>query len=112
VHAQNVTQNVTQNLFELFSSDPVEVNMKALKAKLAVALVAMIRAKQWNQATASERLRVTQPRISNLFRGKLEKFSVDALLEMFVRVGYKVEADLDPNKEDLPFSLAVKKAML
>jgi predicted XRE-type DNA-binding protein len=102
----------TQNLFELFTADPVEANMQALKAKLAIAVVAMIRSKQWTQATASEQLKVTQPRMSNLFRGKLDKFSIDALFEMFLRVGYKVEADVDPKNDDMPFSIAMKKAML
>lgn len=102
----------SQNLYELFSEDPVEYNLKALKAKLAIALVELIRQKDWTQAAAAEKLHVTQPRMSNLFRGKLEKFSIDALLQMLVRVGYKLETDFDPSNEREPLSLAVKRAML
>mgnify|MGYP004703616605 CR=1 FL=1 len=102
----------TQNLYEMFSSDPVEANKKFLKAKLAVSIVAMIRANGWNQKAASEHLNVSQPRVSNIVRGRLEKFSIDTLIEMFLRMGYKVEADVHPNNESLPFSMGIKKAML
>lgn len=102
----------SQNLYELFSEDPVEFNMKALKAKLAIALVALIREKEWTQVVAAEKLQVTQPRMSNLVRGKLEKFSIDALLQMWVRVGYKLETDFDPLNDKVPLSLTVKRAML
>ena len=102
----------SQNLYELFSEDPVEYNMKSLKAKLAITLVELIRARHWNQAAAAEHLNITQPRMSNLFRGKLDRFSIDTLMEMIVRIGYKFEMDFDPTDEKNPLSMAVKRAML
>jgi predicted XRE-type DNA-binding protein len=102
----------SQNLYELFSEDPVEFNIKALKAKLAIALVEMIRNRDWTQAVAAEQLQVTQPRMSNLVRGKLEKFSIDALLQMLVRAGYKLETDFDPTDEKAPLAVTIKRAML
>lgn len=102
----------TQNLYERLSQDPVEFHLDALKAKLAIALVQLIRKKQWTQAVAAENLQVTQPRISNLVRGKLDKFSIDALLQMLVRIGYKLETDFDPTDDKEPLSVTVKRAML
>ncbi len=102
----------TQNIFELLSDDPVDFNLKSLKAKLAIALISLIREQGWTQAAAAERLHVSQPRMSNLFRGRLDKFSIDALLGMLIRVGYKVESTFDPNNVSLPISLEVRKAML
>lgn len=102
----------TSNLYEMFSTDPVEFNMQALKAKLAIILIELVRARQWTQTTAAEKLHVTQPRMSNLARGKLDKFSIDALLEMLVRAGYKLETDIDPSNVAQPVSLAIKKAVL
>jgi len=102
----------SQNIFEMLSDDPVEFNLKSLKAKLAIALVALIREKGWNQSVAAERLQVTQPRMSNLFRGRLEKFSIDALLGMLIRSGYKVESSFVPDNVSVPVSLEVRKAML
>ena len=102
----------SQNIFEMLSDDPVDFNLKSLKAKLAIALVALIREQGWTQSVAAERLQVTQPRMSNLFRGRLEKFSIDALLGMLIRSGYKVESTFDPHNVSMLVSLEVRKAVL
>jgi len=101
-----------QNLFELFTSDPVQFNMKQLKAKLAIALIKLIRKNGWNQTVAAENLNVSQPRMSNLFRGRLEKFSIDSLLEMIFRSGYKLDYDFDPSDLESPLEMKLKRAML
>ncbi|WP_455927057.1 helix-turn-helix domain-containing protein [Pseudomonas capeferrum] len=103
---------MSQNLFELFTDDPVEFNMKHLKTQLFMVLIALIRQKGWNQATAAHELSITKPRMSNLFKGYLEKFSIDALLQMLVRIGYKVDADFDPENSARPLVMNLKKAML
>lgn len=103
---------MTQNLFELFSTDPVEYNMKHLKTQLFMALITLIRQKGWSQAAAAKELHVSAPRMSNLFKGYLEKFSIDTLLEMLVRVGYKLDADFMPDQPDQPFRMKLKKAMV
>src|SRR5690349_332774 len=102
----------SQNLYAMFSTDPVEYNMDALKAKLAIALVELVKDRKWNQTMAAEKLQITQPRMSNLVRGKLEKFSIDAILQMLVRVGYKLETTFDPKNHQEPLSLTVKRAVL
>ena len=43
------------------------------------------------QADASKRLKVTQPRISDLNRGKLSRFSLDKLVSMVTHAGLEVE---------------------
>ncbi|AYA90399.1 MULTISPECIES: helix-turn-helix domain-containing protein [Stenotrophomonas] len=102
----------SQNLFEMLSDDPVEFNIDALKAKLAIALVAFAREEGLTQAAVADRLMVSQPRISNLFRGRLEKFSIDALLAMLIRSGYKIESTFNPSNVSAPFYMEVKKAAL
>lgn len=76
------------NVYALFSSEPGESGKQELKSKLAVSLIDIIRAKGWGQAEAGTQLKTTQPRISDLMRGKLDRFSVDALVEMLCRTGY------------------------
>jgi len=102
----------SQNIFEMLSNDPVEFNIDSLKAKLAVALVALCREQDLTQAAIAEKLQVSQPRVSNLFRGRLEKFSIDALLSMLIRSGYRIESNFDPSNEGSPISMEVKKAVL
>ena len=55
---------------------------------------------------------VSAPRMSNLFKGYLEKFSIDTLLEMLVRIGYKVDADFNPENRAQPLVINVKKVTL
>lgn len=101
------------NLYELFSTDPVEYNKQDLKSKLAITLISLIRRQGWNQAAASECLKVSQPRISDLMRGKIDKFSIDALLEMIFRMGFKLDYLFEvPNEQDVKLEMKLKKAML
>lgn len=103
---------MSQNLFELFTDDPVEYNMQHLKTQLFMALIHLVRQKGWTQAVAAQELKVSAPRMSNLFKGHLEKFSIDTLLEMLVRIGYKLDADFDPENANQPLVMNLKKAML
>lgn len=103
---------MSQNLFELFTDDPVEYNMKHLKTQLLMVLITLIREKGWTQAKAAEELKVSRPRMSNLFKGYLDKFSIDSLLEMLVRSGYKLDADFDPTNKSLPLIVSLKKALI
>ena len=41
-------------------------------------------------AEAAERLAITQPRLNDLVRGRLDKFSLDALMNLAVRAGLSV----------------------
>lgn len=65
-------------------------NMK-LRSKLMMALEQHIRAKGWTQAEAARRLGVTQPRVSDLLRGKINLFALDTLVNMVVAAGLHIE---------------------
>lgn len=65
-------------------------NLK-LRAALMMALEERIKSQSWTQAEAGRRLCVTQPRISDLMRGKIDLFSLDTLVNMAVAAGLHVE---------------------
>jgi predicted XRE-type DNA-binding protein len=50
----------------------------------------LIDARGLTQAEAAKLFHVTQPRISDLTRGKIERFSIDTLVEMLARAGVDV----------------------
>lgn len=56
-----------------------------------MALDQHVRAKGWTQAETARRLGVTQPRVSDLLRGKINLFSVDSLVNMVVAAGLQIE---------------------
>lgn len=65
-------------------------NMK-LRAKLMRAIIAHIEREGLSQAQAAKLMAVTQPRISDLVRGKIDLFSIDALVNMLSAAGLHVD---------------------
>lgn len=53
-----------------------------------------IESEKITQGEAAERFKVAQPRISEIYQGKIELFSVDKLINMLARVGQHVEVSI------------------
>ena len=49
----------------------------------------------WTQAEAASRCGVTQPRINDLLRGRVSRFSLDALVNIATALGCRVRVDLE-----------------
>jgi predicted XRE-type DNA-binding protein len=49
----------------------------------------------WTQAEAANRCGVTQPRINDLLRGRVSRFSLDALVNIATALGCRVRLDLE-----------------
>jgi len=80
-----------KSVFDAIADTPQEaLNMK-LRAKLMNEIRVKVEESNWTQSEAAEYLGVTQPRISDLFRGKLSKFSLDVLVNMLASIGSDVE---------------------
>jgi predicted XRE-type DNA-binding protein len=65
-------------------------NMK-LRSTLMIALKQHLTRTSVSQSEAAKTLRVTQPRVSDLMRGKINLFSLDSLVNMATSAGLKVE---------------------
>jgi predicted XRE-type DNA-binding protein len=76
----------------------LRTNLQARSA-LAIALTAMIKQRGLTQAEAAKRLGVTQPRVSDLMRGKLDLFSLDTLVNMVASAGLRVELRVHEDDE-------------
>lgn len=61
-----------------------------LRRQLMSAITNEIRSRGWSQAQAAELAGITAPRMSDLTRGKLEKFSADALISIAEPLGIEV----------------------
>jgi len=71
-----------------FSDDEAE-NLR-IRADLMISLTELIEDRGLNRAQAAKLLGVTQPRVSDLMRGKIQLFSVDSLIEMLGHAGAQV----------------------
>lgn len=54
-----------------------------------------IKAEGWTQKQAAVRLGLTQPRISDLVRGKIDLFSLDSLVNMVAAAGLHIEMSVE-----------------
>jgi len=78
------------NVFEDVGFDRETAENLRIRADLMIELRESIRRKRLTQAQAAKLLGVTQPRVSDLIRGKIALFTIDMLVNMLARVGKKV----------------------
>ena len=71
-----------------------EANVLAMRAELMAKLRLKIEEENWTQQKAAEVLGITQARVSDLVRGKWEKFSLDMLLTLAARGGLKARLEV------------------
>lgn len=79
------------NVWDAIEDTTAEAENMKLRSALMMALERHIRAKGWTQAEAARRLGVTQPRVSDLLRGKITLFALDTLVNMATAAGLHVE---------------------
>jgi predicted XRE-type DNA-binding protein len=61
-----------------------------IRSDLMVQLAKLIKNRRLTQKQAAKALGVTQPRISDLVRGRIDLFTIDTLVEMLARFGVVV----------------------
>ena len=69
-----------------------------VRADLLIQLQKALAARGLTQAKAAKILRVTQPRVSDLLRGRIDLFSTDSLIDMLARLGVRVRLVLKPTR--------------
>lgn len=74
--------------------DPVERLNLRMRADLMIAVKRQIKAWGLTQKDAAKRLGLTQPRVNLLLKGKINEFSLDALIKIAVAAGIEVHLDL------------------
>lgn len=74
--------------FDLFERGKAE--RLSIQSGLALALEREIRARKLTQVQAARQLGIAQPRVNDLLRGRLDRFSIDALVEYLSRLEVQV----------------------
>ena len=88
------TEPITEssgNVFADLGFSPEEATLLAMRAELMARVRETIEQNGWTQAQAADRLGVGQSRVSDLVRGKYDKFSLDMLVTLATRAGRHVE---------------------
>ena len=87
-----------ENVFVDCGFPPAEAENLRIRAKMMMALTAYIQERKVTQSRAARIMGVSQPRISDLVRGKIGLFTIDALVNMLTSAGLKVDVDVTAAK--------------
>ena len=78
------------NVFRDLGFGPEEAQHLLVRSELTIKIERLLKARGLTQAEAATIMRVSQPRVSDLLRGKIGLFSTDALIDMLARLGVTV----------------------
>ena len=82
------------SVWDAIADTPGEAaNLKA-KAELMNKLVKIVKRHKWTQAIAAKHCGITQPRLNDLLRGRISRFSLDALVNIAAALGQQVHIEL------------------
>lgn len=79
------------SVWDAIEDTPEEAENMKLRSMLMMALKSHIERAGLNQAQAAQMFGVTQPRVSDLMRGKINLFGLDALVNMATAAGLRIE---------------------
>lgn len=84
-----------ENVWDALEADPAERERLRLRSQLMDALRDRIEHWKVTQAEAAKRLKITQPRLNDLLKGRFNKFSLGALFDLATRAGLKIKLSID-----------------
>ena len=82
----NITKGNDNVFKDLGFGDEEAANLK-IRADLMINLQKFIRSQNWTQAETANFFGETQPRISNLMNGDIDRFAIDKLVQMLSQAG-------------------------
>jgi predicted XRE-type DNA-binding protein len=88
----------TGNVFRDLGFSKEESEHLLVRADLLIQVQKTVASRRLTQKKAAKVLRVTQPRVSDLLRGRIDLFSTDALIDMLARLGVGVRLVIKPGR--------------
>ena len=81
----------SENIFKDVGFSEQEAEYLLIRSRLMLEVDQFVKKSGLTQLEASKKLGITQPRLNDLLRGKIQKFSIDALVRMLSRIGVHVD---------------------
>ncbi len=91
----NATTETYTNVWDAISDTPEEAANLQVRAELMTKISNIVTENGWTQAEAATRCGITQPRINDLVRGRISRFSLDALVNIAAALGMRVHVELE-----------------
>ena len=86
------------NVFRDLGFSSGEAEHLLIRADLLIQVQKLIASRRLKQTEVAKLLRVSQPRVSDLLRGRIDLFSTDTLIDMLARLGIRVRLVLKPTR--------------
>lgn len=86
------------SVWDALEPDPIKAEVLKLQATLLIRLQEYLKEQGLTQKLAAKKLGVTQPRISEVMRGKLSLLGLNTLIEMAIRAGLEVSFNFNMKK--------------
>ena len=83
------------SVWDALADTPQEAANLRARSDLMRQISAIIKDSGWTQAVAAAHCGVTQPRINDLLRGRVSRFSLDALVNIATALGRRVTVGLE-----------------
>ena len=86
--------NRYDSVWDALADTPEQAANLRARAELMQKIAAIVKENRWTQVEAARRCGVTQPRMNDLLRGRVSRFSLDALVNIATAIGRKVRFEL------------------
>ena len=90
-----ISGQVFASVWDALEDSPAEAANMRLRSELMIAVQETVAVWRLTHAEAARRLDVTQPRLNDLLRGRVGKFSLDALILLAERAGLSVRVQIE-----------------
>ena len=91
----NKREKTYASVWDALADTPEQAANLQARADLMRQIAELIQGEGWKQVEAAERCGVTQPRINDLLRGRVSRFSLDALVNIATALGRRVSVELE-----------------
>jgi predicted XRE-type DNA-binding protein len=83
------------SVWDAITDTPEQAANLRARAELMQKIAALLKKQGWTQAEGARHCGLTQPRINDLLRGRVSRFSLDALVNIATALGCRVRVDLE-----------------
>lgn len=94
-----VKVEVFDSVWDALEDDPIVARAKERRANLMMLIQDKIEKGKWSQPEVAKILGISQPRVSDLMRGKLSKFSLEMLMGFLERMGDEIHIEVRKPKK-------------
>lgn len=90
----NTTESF-ESVWDALADTPEQAANLMARSELLQKITAVINEHNWSQTEAAAHCKITQPRMNDLLRGRLSRFSLDALVNIATALGFRIHIELE-----------------